>query len=797
MTEFENCKPLSAKIQMPIPKITKPTYFATKSLEKKSKETQNKTDDLALEELNIPKATLHCRIVGLYTRDDDMNLHFVVGRFSDTIQSHWSIISKAFYGAQLAETDREHGVNLWYLSFDDEDDKANCIPHAFHEVFETIQATKIATHETRKLRIAEIQLEGETQIRGIIMVDGPMSDFDKWFEALILSEAQLYKAELPVHMSLKVDETVEKLVNIFDKELRNVTHDDKWNQCGRAYFADRVKFFVSRNATIEACLPAFPCKSSNTMKVAGVFPDKGEELALRRILKFSEMVKDIYSPGIKMWIVSDGHVFSDCIGVDDGVVDQYGKKLQQLYQQISKDQTIGFCSLPELFTSRLGQFDESYTKRVVLRHYLNTEIETEAEVCREILMSGCSTDPEILRSMIDANDAAKIALYRGFSKFMFEDLAEQTATLSLGNKARRKLASKVAFEMIKRNEAYSNLVGLVFPYHLRLSIHAHNNSGPKFGIRLLSYDKVRTVKSLTFEGLQSSDDLLHIPTPWHNCVVEIKKRDCFYVVKSKVVKDALETNEFSGGWVEGSHGEGGRFVLEALSEDSVTSSSESDGESTYISNNLSPGNISSSSSNSSFCGEDDKYPQCIGIVVDEMLQTSDVFEFAKAVSIVQQHYPRIQVQLIGNGIEQLGVAEQVLENGVMNLKVSKIAESARLDVLYVPGPKTLCKPLDGQICELISTQYGELKHIISPGTGAAALSQTGILDGKRASIPDSNEMLVSRRFENVKWVNKPWTCDHNIWTSFGGPGSTGVIVEFVKEVYGEPIANELKHSLGC
>ena len=37
----------------------------------------------------------------------------------------------------------------------------------------------------------------------------------------------------------------------------------------------------------------------------------------------------------------------------------------------------------------------------------------------------------------------------------------------------RRLAARVAFDMILRNEAYSNLVELAFPHHVRLSIHAH------------------------------------------------------------------------------------------------------------------------------------------------------------------------------------------------------------------------------------------------------------------------------------------------------------------------------------
>ena len=69
---------------------------------------------------------------------------------------------------------------------------------------------------------------------------------------------------------------------------------------------------MSRNLRLELCLPAFPCKSSNLRKVLGVVPDKGEELALRRLHEFVRLVKEIYDPGARVLIVSDGHVFSDC-----------------------------------------------------------------------------------------------------------------------------------------------------------------------------------------------------------------------------------------------------------------------------------------------------------------------------------------------------------------------------------------------------------------------------------------------------------------------------------------------------
>ena len=78
----------------------------------------------------------------------------------------------------------------------------------------------------------------------------------------------------------------------------------------------------------------------------------------------------------------------------------------------------------------------------------------------------------------------------------------------------KKDAKERAKFVMMRNDAYSRMVCTLFPLHIRLSIHAHNNSGPKFAIRLLPLMKIS-------EKLVS-DNNLHIPTPWHNVVVEDK-----------------------------------------------------------------------------------------------------------------------------------------------------------------------------------------------------------------------------------------------------------------------------------
>lgn len=800
--------------------------------------------DISLEELNIPEATLHGRVVCTYTRDEDMGLLFAEGKFASVVSSHWELFVANTDEHVASESLSVHGVTQRYVELARAD-----VPQALADVFAHFGPGDSGSDGKFTFRISELKIAGEPQYRGIITADGPMNEFDVWFEALILGEAQLAKAGLPVVGNpAAVEDVTSKITELFDMELRNVTHDDMWDAAGKSYFADRIRFFVARGATIEACLPAFPCKSSNTMKVAGSRPDKGEELALRRLLAFSKMIKEVYEPGIKIWIVSDGHVFSDCIGVDDGVVDEYGAHLKELYRQISKEDTIGFRSLPELFTSRLGAFKPEYTQGVVLPHYLGSEIKPDAEVCREILMCGCSTDPEVLRSMIDANDPIKIALYRGFSKFMFEDLAEQPQAKRMSAKARRKLAAKVAFEMIKRNEAYSNLVGLLLPYHLRLSIHAHNNSGPKFGIRLLSHDKVRTVKSLSLEEMQASDDLLHIPTPWHNCVVDLEGKTCYYVVKSKVVKDAIESEEYTGKWIAGSYGEGGRFFLQQTTtlkkkkgSDEATSDSSLDSAMTVGTISTSSTSASTASSTPPLTGaaaaltkealqqatsqmtamalnagagnlltqgssyqagspavgfRKKKVPTRYGVLFDAPLRLADTMNILEALSLVHQRYQNLDIMLITVNKEAMASAHASITTTFGTLPLYSVDDAPKIDVLVVPGSVNNDGRISCRMCKFIADQYAQVMHIFGPGSGSFILSKAGVLDGREASIGDSRKMIAVRSYENVAWVAKPWVYSEKVWTSSNMSSTMEALFAFISQAYGAEVGSHVATSMG-
>lgn len=79
------------------------------------------------------------------------------------------------------------------------------------------------------------------------------------------------------------------------------------------------------------------------------------------------------------------------------------------------------------------------------------------------------------------------------------------------------------------------------------------------------FDKqlVKSVRSLEdcAESEGPSCDILHIPTPWHNCIFQFAGSPTIYVAKSKIIKDALKAGLVEGGWVEGCAGRGGYFEI--------------------------------------------------------------------------------------------------------------------------------------------------------------------------------------------------------------------------------------------
>jgi len=111
---------------------------------------------------------------------------------------------------------------------------------------------------------------------------------------------------------MKVTGTSNAILNIIFEYALN-KFDDSMEQlaAGRSKFLSVIDQFVIAGTQVEMCLPAFPFKSANKIhKVFGILPDKAEELALERLDTMCIRIGDVYPPGAKLTIISDGLVYN-------------------------------------------------------------------------------------------------------------------------------------------------------------------------------------------------------------------------------------------------------------------------------------------------------------------------------------------------------------------------------------------------------------------------------------------------------------------------------------------------------
>jgi pyoverdine/dityrosine biosynthesis protein Dit1 len=82
-------------------------------------------------------------------------------------------------------------------------------------------------------------------------------------------------------------------------------------QRARSTFLPILTKMVQNRSPVQLVLPAFPFKSPNSVeKVLGVLPDKGEEVSLAHLQGLCDAIADVYEPGARLTIVSDGIVYS-------------------------------------------------------------------------------------------------------------------------------------------------------------------------------------------------------------------------------------------------------------------------------------------------------------------------------------------------------------------------------------------------------------------------------------------------------------------------------------------------------
>lgn len=234
----------------------------------------------------------------------------------------------------------------------------------------------------------------------------------------------------------------------------------------------KIQSFIEQRKPIHFILPAFPAKSPNPKKVLSSLPDMGERVALQFLQSLCIQIRDIYAPGAKITVCSDGRVFSDLVCVSDENVTAYGREIRNIINEINAD-AIALFNLEDVFSGLT--FNE-------MRHELSLRYAESLENLR----------------LLVKNSPDYQNLFNGIHRFLCEDyLALQP--YKTRNQIRTE-CKELAYSVIQRSNAWSSLVAKQFPQALRLSIHPQPYHSEKIGIHM--------IKTLDQWG-----------TPWHNAVV--------------------------------------------------------------------------------------------------------------------------------------------------------------------------------------------------------------------------------------------------------------------------------------
>lgn len=216
---------------------------------------------------------------------------------------------------------------------------------------------------------------------------------------------------------------------IFDYALNKFDDCRDRLEIGRPRFIEVLNAFVKAGAKIDMALPAFPFKSANKVyKALGFLPDKAEEISLERLNNMCKRITEIYEPGAKVVIISDGLVYNggswtiylhhlltrvvDLLSISDRHTWLYGEALRMM--AIAK----GFTNIE---FSRLRDFVPSDSEFKLPETLDEVSYVANATNFRRFILNNFGKDDLDIDQVIATDEDTRLT-YQGYQRFLISDL---------------------------------------------------------------------------------------------------------------------------------------------------------------------------------------------------------------------------------------------------------------------------------------------------------------------------------------------------------------------------------------
>ncbi|KAF3484455.1 uncharacterized protein GIQ15_03779 [Arthroderma uncinatum] len=308
---------------------------------------------------------------------------------------------------------------------------------------------------------------------------------------------------------------------IFEYALNKFDDSKDRLEAGASNFLSVIDQFVAAGKRVDTCLPAFPFKSANKVyKVLGSLPDMAEELALNRLNTMCTRIREVYSPGAQVTIISDGITYNetwlikavpgfyallDLLSISDQDTWAYGEALRKMaiqkkfgYINFSRMRDLLEFPLPEKLTEITYVANCTTFRRLLINRYGRDDLNIDHEI---------ATNPD-----------TKLT-YLGYKRFLESDLkyifprgADRSAH------SYKRDCKYLAKQMLMRGYAFAGAVKNAFPNYLRLSIHE------SVGLNKVSICLLNTKTGFT--------------TPWHCTVAQLADGEWISAPMGEFAKDS-------------------------------------------------------------------------------------------------------------------------------------------------------------------------------------------------------------------------------------------------------------------
>lgn len=117
-------------------------------------------------------------------------------------------------------------------------------------------------------------------------------------------------------------------------------------------YKQKISKFVSKNELIQFVFQGFPFKCHNPVETLRRTPDLGELASLQRLMDINETVEQIYPPGVKFTVLTEGSTYRSLFGASQNEVEVYQSQCEYFANLIGADNRIKFIDFLDLIKDR-------------------------------------------------------------------------------------------------------------------------------------------------------------------------------------------------------------------------------------------------------------------------------------------------------------------------------------------------------------------------------------------------------------------------------------------------------------